>query len=185
MPDPKEGARWRRAHAGISVPEVGLGTMAPFPSLYAQDFTVYLESRGSPPEVVRFLSDMRREIAWVYDNWQKAQTDGNPKAFIEAMLNDAAPTGAAAGGGPAPDYSGVRKFLRDYAASHGIVLGSEEAERPSWMGAMGKVAEGTGMAVIGDDPIFPQARPVALESGPIVPPGPMKLEEAADALLDR
>lgn len=171
MADPQEIAKWRRAHQNISVPDEGLATVAPFPSLYAGDFAVYLEARGFAAEMVRFVSDMTREIAWVYDNWASAQHRGDPKRLIEDMLNGATSQGEA-------DYSMVRKYIRDYAKANGIALAGEQSETPSWMGALGPaggVAEGTG----GDTPVATQPRPL----GGLTSPPPAL--EAADAVPDR
>ena len=176
MTDPQEIAKWRRAHQGISVPDEGLQTVAPFPSLYAKDFAVYLEASGQPREFVRFVEDLNRETIWVYDNWQKAQHDGNPKLLLVDMLNNTTPVGGAQGGGPPPDYSMVRKFLRDYAKAHGIALGSEEPERPSWMSAFGPagaVREGTGTSSTGGGDALPQAPPAPALGGLVAAPGPM------------
>lgn len=167
MADPQEIAKWRRAHQNIEVPDAGLMTMTPFPSLWAGDFKVYLAARpGVPPEFVQFVTDISREIAWVYDNWQKAQHDGDPKRLIEDMLNDASSQGEA-------DYSPVRKFLRDFAQGHGIQLPGEQPERPSWMGALGAPVEGQG-----GDPAMPQPHLVAVQGGITAPPAPMPDEAA-------
>lgn len=184
----KDIAKWRLAHQWISVPDAGLATMAPFPSLYAGDFAVFLEASGQPKEFVRFIVDMKNEIAWVYDNWQKAQHDGDPKRLIEDMLNNTSAVGSPQGGGPTPDYSMVKTFLRDYAKGHGIQLGSEDAGRPSWMdalGAPGTVAQGTGTDSVGGDTVFPQARPMTATGGITAPPGPMPEAEAPNAVPDR
>lgn len=186
MADPQEIAKWRRAHQGIEVPDIGLQTMAPFASLYASDFAVYLEASGQPKEFVKFVRDLSKEIAWAYDNWQKAQHDGNPKLIIESLLNECVPVGAPANGGPAPDYSFMRKFLRDWARSHGIILSGEDDGKPSWMQALAKqggIAEGAGTSSVGSEPIFPPPRPMTDMGGITAPPGP--LPEAADAVPDR
>lgn len=180
MADPQEIAKWRRAHQGISVPDEGLRTVAPFPSLYAGDFAVFLEASGSAPQTVSFVVGLNREVAWVYDNWAKAQHDGNPQALVESMLTAATSSGEA-------DYSLVRKFLRDYAKANGIVLAGEQPEQPSWMDALrpvGAVAEGTGTSSVDGEAVFPQARSPAILGGLVSPPSPPPVE-ASDAVSDR
>jgi len=186
MADPHEIAKWRRAHPIISVPDEGLATMAPFPSLYASDFAVYLEARGLPAEMVRFVVDLNRETIWVYDNWAKAQRDGDPKRMIEDMLNN---VGAVSGGGG--DYSLTKKFLTDYAKANGIVLSSDVDKAPKWMDAMRApgATEGAGTLAVSDETIVPQSRPSVAVGGitdvpaPLPSPGPD--EEVANAVPDR
>lgn len=178
MADPQEIAKWRRAHQGISVPDEGLRTVAPFPSLYAGDFAVFLEASGGAPQTVSFVVGLNREVAWVYDNWAKAQHDGNPQHLIEDMLNAATSSGEA-------DYSLVRKFLRDYAKANGIVLAGEQPEQPSWMDAFRSVgiSEGTGTSSTDGDTVFPQAHASVALGGLTAPPS--LPPEAPDAVSDR
>ena len=137
--DPKELAKWRQAHQNplgqnIDVPEAALATVAPFPSLYASDFCVFLEASRVSPQVVDFVRSISREIAWVYNNWAKAQRDGDPSRLIGDMLNNA--TSVSGAGGIQVDYSQVRKFLLDYAAANGISL-KGDALLPVWLEALG------------------------------------------------
>lgn len=132
--DPKELAKWRKAHQHpdghyIDVPEAGLATVAPFPSLYASDFAVFLESSGAAAQIVDFVRSISREMDWVYGGWAKAQHDGQPAKLLEAMLNDCS-------GGDAY-YEPIKKFLTDYAKAHGISLRGDAAASPAWRGALG------------------------------------------------
>lgn len=184
MIDPIEIAKWREAHQGIQISENALVTVAPFPSLYATDFAVYLQSKGFPAEMVQFVVDAQREVAWVYDNWAKAQRDGNPGKLLDDMLNNATSKGDGA------NYDAIRRFVADYAKANGIALSSDQANKPDWMNALGPpgVQEGTGTGTIGEEPIFPQ-RPVGQPGSTITaPPLPMptqaetyKIMPAADA----
>lgn len=114
--------KFRAAHPGIEVIDAAIATMAPFPSLHANDFIVYIESKGVPPEVVEFVRGIAREMAWTYDNWQKAQRDGNPTRLIEDMIRNA--DGA--------EYAFTERFLRDYAKANNITLSSTRSDRPAW-----------------------------------------------------
>lgn len=142
MIDPREIAKWHLAHQGIFALDESLVAVAPFPSLYASDFAVYLEAKGGDQQVVSFIVDVKREIAWAYDNWAKAQRDADPGKLIEDMLNNCAAD---------QHYAPIRRFLTDYAKANGIGLRSDVAAKPSWMEAIepppaGAVpmAEGTG-----------------------------------------
>lgn len=140
MADIRELAKWRAAHQGISIPDIALETVAPFPSLYAGDFAVYLEASGGATDMVQFVRDMSREMAWTYDNWAKAQRDADTAKLIDNMLSNCSGEG---GGG---DYSITRKFIQDYARANGIALSSDPTpQRPSWMDSVrgtGTVTEG-------------------------------------------
>ena len=137
---PREVAKWRIAHPNLSIGDDALATVAPFPSLYAGDFAVFLEARGAEPQVVSFVTDIRRELAWVYDNWKKAQRDGQPAKIIEAMLND---LNVEAGGSVSP-----KTFIRDWARAHGIELNEAKAPAdPAWFGAMGQQPAAAQMTV--------------------------------------
>src|SRR5215471_1090197 len=89
-----EITKWRKAHENLFVPEEALATMAPFASLYATDFAVFLESRGGDPQVVSFVRAISRELAWAYDNWTKVQHDADAPRLIDAMLNEVRLDGA-------------------------------------------------------------------------------------------
>lgn len=116
-------AKWRVAHPDIEVLELALETMAPFPSLFANDFVAYLQSKGEHGnEVVTFVRDLSRELVWVYGMLVKAQHDGNPGKLLENMLENAR----------GPGYEFTAKFLRDYAKANNIALPSDVAEGPSW-----------------------------------------------------
>lgn len=124
--------QWRLAHSEIDVPDAGLQTMAPFPSLYASDFLVYLESQNTAPEVARFVRDIAREMEWVYGCWQKAQHDGDPKRFMASLLN-----GVNGGGEANAYYEPIRKYLVDYASANGINTTTDQGSSP-WLEALGK-----------------------------------------------
>lgn len=144
--DPREVAKWRLAHPNLSIADAALATVAPFPSLYAGDFAVYLEARGAEPQVVSFVTEIRKEIAWTYDNWKKAQRDGQPAKMIEAMLND---LNVEAGGSVSP-----KTFIRDWARAHGIELGNEaKAADPSWFGAMDQPSAPAAQATVTAPPL--------------------------------
>lgn len=179
--NPQEIAKWREAHQNpkgqnIYVPEEGLATVAPFPSLYASDFLVYLEAKGTDPQVVSFVRELSREMEWTYGGWAKAQNDGDPGKLLDSMLNEATSVADA-------DYTFVRRFLTDYAKAHGIRLSSEAAAAPPWMMALepgpAQVAQGTGQGSIGDQPIFPAAK--TFEAGPTVTAPPPPLPELTGA----
>lgn len=116
-------AKWRVAHPDIVIHDAALETMAPFPSLFATDFVAYLDSKGEHgKEVITFVRDLGRELVWVYGMLVKAQHDGDPGKFLDAIL-------ATASG---PGYEFTRKFLRDYAGANNVALPSGEGEGPSW-----------------------------------------------------
>lgn len=121
--------KWRAAYTQIYVPDAGLQTMAPFPSLYAGDFITYLEGKGIDPSVASFVRGITREMQWAYDGWAKAQRDGDPAKLIASMI------GQASGG---PEYEFTRRFLLDYAKANGIATPDINAE-PPWKTAVGDV----------------------------------------------
>lgn len=185
MVDAKEIAKWREAHPGIYVPEIGLMTVAPFPSLYAGDFAVYLEAKAANPEVVRFVQDMSREIAWVYGSWQQAQRDAAAHLLVADMLNSA--TTVAGPGVDTVDYSQVRRFLTDYATAHGIQLATDAAAKPAWMTALDApgVVEGMGVSQINGDGDMPlPAVSAAYDINPITAPPPLPPKKV-DTYVDR
>lgn len=114
--------KWREAHPGIEIVDEALETMAPFASLHANDFAVYMEGKGHGAEVVEFVKSTARELVWTYDNWQKAQRDGNPAALLTDMLNVVA---------IGPEHEMTRRFIRDYAAANNINL-APVRERAGW-----------------------------------------------------
>lgn len=114
--------KWRDAHPGISITDAALETMAPFPSLHANDFAVYCESKGVDPAALEFVRGISREMVWTYDNWKKAQRDGDPAALLTDLLE-------AAWGGK--EYEFTARFIRDYAAANNIQLAPTK-ERAAW-----------------------------------------------------
>src|SRR3990167_3040826 len=115
-------AQWRGAHPEIEIKEEALLTMAPFASLYANDFLVYAEKKDLPPEAVQFLQDIARELVWAYDNWQKAQRDADQGRLFKDILNNA----RQGGGDDSPLYAQVSKFLKDYANANNIAIDARE-----------------------------------------------------------
>lgn len=136
MADQKEIALWREAHQNpkgqnIDVPEAALAQMAPFASLHAIDFIVYVEGKVAAPEVGQFLRAMQRELDWTYDNWAKAQRDSNAAHLLDDMIN-----GCNAGGAETASFYGpIRKYLTDYAKANGLVLRTD-VTAPNWMTAL-------------------------------------------------
>lgn len=129
--------KWRLAYPEIDVTEEGLATMAPFPSLFANDLLVYLASKGLDKDALEFVRDMHREMVWVYGNWAKAQRDNNPKLLMLDLLNNA--TGA--------EYDATRKFLMDYAKANNIEVAANEKGAPMWLGEMKAAAAANASAV--------------------------------------
>lgn len=117
-----QAQKWREAHPGISVTDDALETMAPFASLHANDFAVYCESKGIDATALEFIKGISREMVWAYDNWQKAQRDGDAAALLADMLN-ATSFGA--------EYEFTGRFIRDYAKANNIALAPTK-ERPAW-----------------------------------------------------
>lgn len=114
--------KWRAAHPDIAITDDALETMAPFASLHANDFAVYMESKGYGAEAVEFVRGIAREMVWTYDNWQKAQRDGDPVKLLTDLLN------AASFG---KEYEFTAKFIRDYAAANNIQL-TPVKDRAAW-----------------------------------------------------
>lgn len=115
--------KWREAYNNIEIADDALSTMAPFPSLFSNDFIVYLQSKGNPDNVVEFVRDMHREMVWVYGNWAKVQRDSDVRRLLGDMIN----------GADGPDYEFTKKFILDYAKANNIALTLPTAE-PSWLG---------------------------------------------------
>lgn len=126
MLDPAQLKKWREAHKEIEIGDEPLVTMAPFPSLFSNDFLVYLQSKGVDENVATFVRDMHREMVWVYDNWAKAQRDGNASKLLVDIIN-------CTGG---PGYENVRKFLTDYGKANNISVSGagQMVETPAWFG---------------------------------------------------
>ena len=114
--------KWRTAYPEIQIPEDALKVAGPWPSLFANDFIVMLESRGDMSEVVQFVKDMTREMAWAYGNWQKALRDSDPGKMMLDLMNNAR----------MPEYAFTLKFLTDYAKANGIPLGKGNGHAASW-----------------------------------------------------
>jgi hypothetical protein len=117
--------KWRVAHGGIQIDEASLAVAGPFPSLFVTEFTAYLEGKGADAEIVAYIRDMGREMAWVYGNWYKAQRDANPAALLRDMYDNASPVGEAS-----TAYASVQRFIADYAQANNIPLTSETAGSP-------------------------------------------------------
>jgi len=131
MSDPKQIRAWNDAHQNLEVPDTALATMAPFASLYAVDFITYLESKAVDPAAADFLRSLLRELVWAYDNWAKAQHEGDPRRLLEDMLNSASGPGETEG-----HYGPIKKFITDYAAANGIVLKMPGVAQPVWADAL-------------------------------------------------
>ena len=137
MTDPREIAKWRLAHQNplgqnIYVPEEALASVAPFPSLYATDFVVYLEGKGIDAQVVQYVRDLARETLWAYDNWAKAQRDADTGTLVGDMLNNCTKEDSF--------YAPIRKFLVDYARANGIKMSMDAPDLPMWMAGATEVA---------------------------------------------
>ena len=107
--------KWREAHPDIQIPEEALKVAGPWPSLFANDFVVMLESRGTMPEIAQFVKDMAREMAWTYGAWDKALHDSDPGKLMIDLMNNA----------KMPDYAFTLKFLSDYAKANNIPIGKQ------------------------------------------------------------
>ena len=120
-----EISRWREAHHHIEITDEALSSMAPFPSLFANEMVAYLQGKAASTEIVEFVRDLSREIVWVYCNWQKAQRDADPAKLLTDLLNNAR-NGA--------EYDFTTRFLRDYARANNIALPNQDtAGSPSWL----------------------------------------------------
>jgi len=157
MIDQSQIKKWKAAHPGIEITEEALGTVAPFPSLFAGDLAVYLEAKGQAEEVVQLVRDLNREIIWAYSNWEKAQRDSNAEKLLIDLINNAQAGGA--------DYSFVIKFLRDYAAANNIKVGPLMGDKvkPAWMDGLAEISAAS-----------PPLHPAYGEAAPVtsVPPKP-------------
>lgn len=148
--------RWRTAYGprppekpfGIVMEESLLMTAGlPFASLFANDFLVWLENKGTMPEVIEFVRDIHREMVWAYDNWAKAQHQGDATRLMIDLMNTARGGGSPPGARPDQDgsaqsatfYSPIQKFLRDYADANGLLPKGKDSN--SWM-ALLKEPEG-------------------------------------------
>jgi hypothetical protein len=149
MIDPNQIKKWRLAHVGLEIPDEAIATVAPFPSLYANDLAVYLEAKGQPDEVVQLVRDLNREALWAYDNWKKCQDNSDPEKLLMDMINNARTGGA--------EYGFVTKFLRDYAAANNIKVGPlVDNAKPAWMDGLTAINNAGGAV----HPAYGQAAPV-------------------------
>lgn len=123
--------KWREAHSEIGIDDAPLETMAPFPSLYANDFIAMVEARGDDHQIVDFVRGIHREMVWVYGNWAKAQRDGDAARLLTDLLNNA--TGS--------EFDLTRKFLTDYAKANNIRVDSTPDSEPAWFAGMRDVKE--------------------------------------------
>jgi hypothetical protein len=129
MSELSEIAKWRAAHPTIEMPDEGLKTAAPFPSLRLTEFMVYMDSKDDK-DAARYIRDLRREITWTYDGWAKALHYSVAKRIIADLLNNATAVPAALGNSDGPHYVPIRQFLIDYAKANGIPLpGDAKAEQ--------------------------------------------------------
>lgn len=123
--------KWRDAHREIEIADDALATASPFPSLFASDAIVYLQSKGMPEDALQLVRDLYREIVWTYDNWSKTQRDSGAAALLSDIIN------SASGG---KEYEFVSKFLRDYARANNIsIVSRQDAQVPAWVGEVGSV----------------------------------------------
>jgi hypothetical protein len=116
--------KFREAHPDLFVTEAGLNTMAPFASLYANDFIASLDGKGEKPEVVSFVRSIVRELVWAYDGWQKAQRDGDSASLLADMINGCT--------GDSSYYGPIQRYLQDYAKANAIPLPGDSSV-PEWM----------------------------------------------------
>lgn len=124
--------QWKAAHPDIEITEEALNSVAPFPSLFANDLAVYLESKGQNEDVVQFVRDLNREIVWVYGNWTKAQRDQDAQRLLLDLYNTVR-QGA--------EYELTRKFLTDYAKANNIkLLTTADQGAPAWLADMQSMA---------------------------------------------
>lgn len=131
MADPVR--QWREAHPDIDVSDEGIKPMAPFPSLFANDFAAYLSSKGMGEEIISFVREISREIAWAYGMWAKAQRDGDPAKLLLDLLNNSR-HGA--------EYAFTHRFLRDYAKANNIRL-MDDKDAPAWQTLLEATPEAT------------------------------------------
>ena len=118
-----QAQKWREAHPSLFVCDEGLKQAGPFPSLSASDYLVFLESKGTDPEVVRFVRDMQRELVWVYDNWKRADLQAKPAELLDNLL--------ASFNSTMPEYTALCNMVRDYRKSHNIDPDPSE-NLPEW-----------------------------------------------------
>lgn len=124
--------KWQEAHPGIAISDEALAVMAPFPSLYANDFITFVEGRGDDPRIVDFVRGIHREMVWAYGNWDKAQRDGDAARLLADLIN------GAKGG---PEYEFVGRFLNDYAKANNISVPVAGGIEPSWFAEVKEAAE--------------------------------------------
>jgi hypothetical protein len=116
--------KWKFAHPDFEVDDEALRTMSPFPSLFANDFIAYMQSKGQHgEEVVTFVRDLHRELVWAYSMWAKAQQNADLSGLIADLINNSS-HGA--------EYQFTAKFLRDYARANNIKLPSDLANDKPW-----------------------------------------------------
>ena len=116
--------KWKEAHPDLEIENDALKTMSPFPSLFANDFIAYMQSKGDHgDEVISFVRDLSRELVWAYSMWSKMQRDADQSLLISDLINNAS-HGA--------EYQFTAKFLRDYARANNIQLPSEIANDKPW-----------------------------------------------------
>lgn len=120
MADPalEQVAKWRAAHQDIAITEAALLTMAPFASLYANDFLVYAEQKGLDKDAIEFFRSLHREMVWVYDMLAQAQRDADGPRLFKDIINAA----RSAGGPDSKFYDTISRFLRDYAKANNIEI---------------------------------------------------------------
>lgn len=127
--------KWREAYPHLQLDEAALTTAGPFPSLFVNDFSVYLESKGAASEVIQFVRDLARETVWVYGAWSAATRNNRPGALLADIINAArSPSG---GGG---HYDFVVRFLADYARANGIPI-EGPSEPAGWESALTEMAD--------------------------------------------
>lgn len=128
--------KWREAHPGLDVDEAALMTAGPWPSLSVTDFLAYLSSMGMSGDIVSFIRDQGREMAWAYGGWKKAERDSSADRLLTDMLNNASTVGDDRG-----QYAFVQRFIRDYARANGIPIRDQAGDAPApWVTTVDKAA---------------------------------------------
>src|SRR5262245_16539466 len=119
----KKVAEWQKTYPRFKIPEDILATCGPWPSLEVNDFLVYAKGREYPPEVVRLVEELRDEIVWAYGMWAQSVVTDPGFLLTDMMVNCVG----------SDQYNFTRKFIQDYAKSHGYAVEQKPDEAlPPW-----------------------------------------------------
>lgn len=126
--DAKQVAAWKTAHPDLKIPEDKLAACGPWPSLEVNDFLGYARGRDMyPKELVKFIEQLRDEIAFAYDGWTRTVLMSDPALLLRNMLDSA--TGS-------DQYNFTKQFILDFARNRALMVEDVvEEEAPPWMRA--------------------------------------------------